>query len=252
MDINAQNGTISQNEKLLYSQFRRKINTEAARAQIKKLEYNLADVTVGPGTLKSACADGNSLGLGGICVLPTFVKQCSAFLGTQRKCTLVACIGYPHGGDVTEIKVKAVKRALKDGADEAEVTAPIAQIREGNFAYVKREFKKLKKACKKHALRIDAECALLTKQEILKVCTIAADCGVHSVKTSSGAYRGGNEIQMIADIKSAVKDKCTIKAEGVATVLDMSSAVDMGASVIGSKNAAAVARAILASVEEEV
>lgn len=240
-------GTFSESERLLFSQFRKKINTEAARAQVKKLEYNLADVTAGLGAVKSACTDGNALELGGICVLPSFVKQCAAFLGLPRKCLLIACVSNPHGGDATAIKVKAVKRAIKEGADEVEVTAPIAQIRDGNFAYVKREFKKLRSACKKQALRIDLECPLLSKQEIVKVSALAADCGVNSVKTASGVYRGGNEIEMITDIKSAVKDKCTIKAEGVATVLEMSSALDMGASIIGSKNASAVARAILAA-----
>jgi len=240
-------GTLSESERLLYSQFRKKINAEAAKAQVKKLEYNLADVTSGLAAIKNGCADGNALELGGVCVLPCFVKNSAAILGFPRKCRLIACIGAPHGGDETAIKVKAVKRAVKEGADEVEVTAPIAHIRDGNFSYVKREFKKLRSACKKQALRIDLECPLLTKQEILKISALAADCGVNSVKTSSGVYQGGNEIEMISDIKSAVKDRCTIKAEGVATVLEMSSALEMGASVKGSKNAAAVARAILAS-----
>ncbi|MBD5632704.1 MAG: hypothetical protein HDP34_05690 [Clostridia bacterium] len=244
--------TMSQSEKLLYSQFRRKINTEAARAQVKKLEYNLCDVTTGLSTLKNACADSNSLGLGGVCVLPSYVKACSNFLGLQRKSLLVACISYPHGGDATAIKVKAAKRAVKDGADEVEVTAPVAHIRDGNFAYVKKEFKKLRSATKNKALRIDAECALLSREEVMRVCSLAADCGVNSVKTTSGAYGSGNEIEMITDIKTAVKDKCAIKAEGIATVLEMSSAIDMGASVIGSKNAAEVARTILAAAEVEI
>ncbi len=248
-NVNA--GTISENEKLLYSQFRRKINLEAARSQAAKLEYNLCEPSTGLSALKSACADGSALGLGGVCVLPSFVKNCAAFLGFPRKCRLIACISFPHGGDATAIKVKAVKRAIKDGADEVEVTAPVAQIRDGNFAYVKREFKKLRSATKDKSLRIDAECSLLSAQEILRLCTIAADCRVNSVKTASGAYGGGNEMEMISEIKSAVKDKCTIKAEGVATVLEMSSAIDMGATVIGSKNAASVARAIYASAEVE-
>lgn len=244
-------GTISESEKLLYSQFRRKINLEAARAQTAKLEYNLCEPSIGLSALKSACADGGALGLGGVCVLPSFVKNCSAYLGIERKCRLIACISFPHGGDATAIKVKAVKRAIKDGADEVEVTVPVAQIRDGNFSYVKRELKKLRSASKNKSLRIDAECPLLSAQEILRLCTIAADCRVNSVKTASGVYGGGNEMEMISQIKTAVKDKCTIKAEGVATVLEMSSAIDMGATVIGSKNAAAVARAIYASADVE-
>lgn len=243
---------LSQSEKLLYSQFRRKINAEAARSQIKKLEYDLANVKAGLNVLKSACADANSLELGAICVLPCFVKNCSVFLGMQKKCSLVACVSAPHGGDATAIKVKSVKRALNDGADEVEVTAPIAHIRDGNYSYVKREFKKLRRAVKHKSLRIDLECNLLSHEEVVRVCNLAADCGVNSIKTSSTAFSGGNEIEQIAKIKSAVKDKCTIKAEGVATVLEMSSAIDMGASVIGSKNAADVARAILTAAEVDL
>lgn len=246
MDTATQQVSLSQNEKLLYSQFRRKINNEAARAQIKKLEYDLADEKSGLNLLKTACADANSLGLGAVCVLPCFVKQCAVYLGMQRKCGLVACVSAPHGGDVTEIKVKAVKRAIKDGADEAEVTAPTAHIREGNFAYVRKEFKKLRSATKNKSLRIDLQCAMFTLEELKRTCLLAAECRVNSVRLS-----GANGVERIAAVKSAIKDKCTIKSEGVATVLEMSSSIDMGATVIGSKNAADVARAIMTAAESE-
>ncbi len=243
--------SLSTNEKLLYTQFRRKINTEAAKSQIKKIEYNLADPTVGLPAIKSACSDAQALGMGGVCVLPCFVRQSVNFLGADRSCGVIACISAPHGGDTTDIKVKAVKRAVKDGADEVEVTVPVAHIREGNFSYFKKELKKLRSASKKMSLRIDAECPLLTKEDVAKVCAIAADVGVNSVKTSSGAYGRGNELEMIAEIKSTVRDKCTIKSEGVATVLELSNAVDMGANVVGSRNAATVARSILAAATSE-
>lgn len=241
-------GTMSTSERLLFSQFRRKINEEAARAQVKKLEYNLTDAAIGLGSLKTACADANALELGGICVMPCYVKQCAAYL-TKRKCRLIACISYPYGGDATAIKVKAVKRAISDGADEVEVSVPISYVRDGNYGYVRREFKKLKKAVKGKALRIDAECNLLTEKELLRLCSLAAECGVNSVKTQSCLTGSGSGIQLISKVKEKLMDKCGVKAEGVATILEMSSAIDAGANVIGSKNAAAVARAIIASAE---
>ena len=249
-----QTETLSQNEKLIYAQFRRKINLDASRAQVKKLEYNLCDPSNGLSAIKSACADATALGLGGVSVMPAFVRQCSAILGAQqsRKCRLIACVGHPSGSDVTAIKVKAVKRAIKDGADEVEVTVPVAHIRDGNLSYVKRELKKLRSACKKIALRIDTESALLTRSEIIRICAIAAECGVNSVKVCSGGLTGNGGTDIFADIKTAVKDKCTIKAEGAATVLEMSAAIDLGASVIGSKNAADVARTILAAAEMDI
>lgn len=244
--------TFKKEEQALYEDFKRKINMQAAQAQIKKLEYNLSDVTSGLSAIKAACADASNLRLGGVCVAPSFVKSCSAFLGSprHRKSSVIACISYPNGGDTTDIKVKAVKRALKDGADEVEVTAPIAQIRDGNFQYVKREFKKLRRAVKNRALRISAECALLAKHDVMRLCLIAADCKVDSVKTASSGWTG-DDGKTIADIRSAVKDKCTIKAEGVSSVTELSTAIDMGAVVVGSKNAPSVARYILAAAKNE-
>lgn len=239
----------AESERLLYSEFRKKINAEAARAQIRKLEYDLVDVTASTAVLKNACTDANNLGLGGVCVLPAHVKMCSAILKYGGECALVACVSYPHGGDATAIKVKAVKRAIRDGAAEVEVTAPISQIRDGNFGYVKREFKKLRSACKKRSLRIDVGCSLLSRQEIEKVSVIAADCGVNSIRA---AGKSGSCIDTVGAVKNAVKDRCTVKAEGVSTVLEMSSALDIGASVIGSKNAAAVARTILSASQNEL
>lgn len=238
-------------EQALFEDFKRKINMQAAQAQIKKLEYNLSDVTSGLAAVKAACNDASTLQLGGVCVAPSFVKSCATFLGSaqKRKSSLIACISYPNGGDTTEIKVKAVKQAIKDGADEVEVTAPIAQVRDGNFQYVKRELKKLRRAVKNRSLRISAECSLLSKHDIIRLCLIAADCRVNSVKTTSGAW--GEEGKTIAEIRSAVKDKCTIKAEGVSSVTELSNAIDMGAVVVGSKNAPAVARYILAAAKDE-
>ncbi len=240
------------NEAQLFEDFKRKINLQAAYAQIKKIEYNLSDITTGLAVLKSACTDATNLQLGGVCVAPSFVKPCSVFLGasSKRKSSLIACISYPNGGDTTDIKVKAVKRAIKDGADEVEVTAPIAQIRDGNFQYVKRELKKLRRAAKNRSLRISAECSLLTKHDVMRLSIIAAECHVNSVKTSSVGY-GGEEGKTIADVRSAVKDKCTIKVEGVSSVTELSAAVDMGAGVVGSKNAPSVARYILAAAKNE-
>lgn len=246
MDINAQQDAFSQNEKLLYSQFRRKISSEAARAQIKKLEYDLADVKAGVSYLKTACADASALGLGAVCVFPNFVRRCSSLLGTKRKCSLVACISSPNGGDVTKIKVKAVKQAIKDGADEVEVSAPLAHVRDGNYVYIKKEIRKIRAASKHKSFRLRLNCANLTREEIVRLCVVAADCGVNAVSLS-----GLNCVEYIADAKTAVKNKCIIKSEGAATVLEMSSAVDLGASTIGSNNAADVARAIITAAEGE-
>ena len=71
-----------------------------------------------------------------------------------------------------------------------------------------------------------------------------------ALRTDSGFYGGDFDAEIVSRIKAAVKDKCTVKADNVNTLTEMQTAVDMGAGVIGSKNAVDLARLILKSVEE--
>ena len=239
---------MEEQEKLRYAEFKRKLNLEAAQGQISKLEYNLTDATTDKNSLRRACQEAARLNIGALCVLPNHVKPCVGYLGRDPQVSLIACISFPHGGDSTKIKVAAVKQAVKDGVDEAEVSAPISYIKDGNWGYVKREFKKVKKAGKNRAVRINVESSLLTPQELNKVCTIAADCGIPSLRTHSGYFGGGFDGEVVSRMKAAVKDKCTIKADGISNISDMDIAVDMGAGIIGSKCALDLAQLILNAV----
>lgn len=240
---------IDENEQQQFNQFKRKLNLQAAQAQVKKIEYNLTDPAVEKGTLRRACQDANSLNLGAVCVLPALIKSCVSYFGANRNARLIACISFPHGGDSLKTKKAAIKNAIKDGADEVEVTAPISFLKDGNWNYVRREFKKVKRYAGKNTLRINIESALLTPQEVAKVCALAADCGITTVRTSSGAYSGGFDGETLMRIKNTVKDRCVIKADGITGIAEMNMAVDMGAEVIGCKNAADLARMILQTAD---
>ena len=240
---------VKESELQQFNEYKRKLNLQAAAAHVGKIEYDLLDATENKSGLKKACQESNSLKLGAICVLPNAVRLCANLLGANPQTSLIACISYPHGGDVTAIKVKAVKEAIRDGVDEVEVTAPIACVKEGDWGYVKREFKALKKATKKSALRINFECNLLTPAELAKLCTVALDCGITSVRTSSPFYGLGFKADEVSYVKNSVKDKCTIKADGVSTLGDMEAALNMRAGMVSSKNAPDLARLVLKAAE---
>ena len=240
---------MDETEKQQFSEFKRKLNLQAAQSQVTKIEYNLTDATVEKATLRRACQDANALKLGALCVLPGLIKTCVSFLGPKPQPMLIACISFPHGGDSTKTKVTAVKNAFKDGADEAEVTAPISFIKDANWSYVKREFKKLKKAAKNKVLRINIESPLLTAQEITKICNVAAECGITSLRSASGALGCGFDADTLTLMQNAVKDKCIVKADGVNNIIDMNTAVDMGAGIVGSRNASDLARLILQTAD---
>lgn len=236
-------------EKRQFNAFKKKLNLQSAQAQVSKVEYNLTNSTIEKNILKIACQEATLLKLGAVCVLPCQVRACVNFLGEDPQVSLISCVSFPHGGDSTNTKIVAVKNSFRDGADEVEVSASIPYIKESNWSYIKREFKKLKKAGKFHTVRISIDSSNLTTQELNKTCNIAIECGIQSIRISSGNFGSDFDEDTVALVKAAVKDKCTIKAEGITNIADMNVAVDMGASILGSKNAIDLARLILQVAE---
>ena len=94
-EISEEIQTSEEDEKKMYADFKRKLNLEAASAQVAKLEFNLTQATVSKAELRRACQEANRLHLGAVCVLPNQVKHCVHFLGNDPQTSLVACISFP-------------------------------------------------------------------------------------------------------------------------------------------------------------
>ena len=52
---------MDETEKQQFSEFKRKLNLQAAQSQVTKIEYNLTDATVEKATLRRACQDRKSV-----------------------------------------------------------------------------------------------------------------------------------------------------------------------------------------------
>ncbi|MGN0817387.1 MAG: hypothetical protein ACI4L9_00320 [Candidatus Coproplasma sp.] len=231
---------LTEEEQKQFLEFKRIKKEQEARAKVAKLECDFLSPYAEKSALKQLCKDGDRLGMGGIVVLPSMVKPCVAFLGRDPKCGIIAAISYPHGGDLTEVKAAAVKRAVKDGADEVEVCAPSSFLKDGNISYFKRECKKLKRAAKTRALRVCLDVAVLTDQEIVRAAACAADCGVNAVRISGFATS-----ELIRTIKAAVKDKVGLKLDCGENAADYEQAVAVGATTVSCKSAVELATLIL-------
>lgn len=241
---NSSQGILTEEEQREYLEFKRLRRIEEARAKVAKMECDCLSPLADKAAVRQLCKDGSRLGLGAIVVLPSLVKPCVAFFGNDKKCGLIAAISYPHGGDVTELKAAAVKRAVKDGVDEVEVSAPTQAIREGNLAYFKRECKKLHRAAKKRSLRLRLDASVLTEQEMVRAANCAADCGVNGLRIDGNA-----EAAAVQKIHAALKDKCLLKVDGGENAILYDQAIALGASTISCKNAVELATRMLAEAK---
>jgi deoxyribose-phosphate aldolase len=227
-----------------FKEFKRLKRIEEAKALIARIECDSLSSCTDKPTLKGLCKQLNKIGAGAIVVLPSMVKPCVSFLGEDPACALIAAISYPHGGDVTETKVAAVKRAVKDGVDEVEVYAPLAIIKDGNTSYFKRECKKLKKAAKTRAVRMVFDCDLLTEGELVKACIICADCGIDLIRLDNCVDTG-----LLARVKSAVKDRCLFKAGGCENFADFQQWVVVGANSVCVSQPESMASLIMSNAQ---
>ncbi len=235
---------MTQEEQAEFIEFKQQKKKEEAKSRVQKIECDLLSPYGDKNSVRDACKAAERLEIGAVCVLPNMVKACVGFLGPDPKCSLIAVVSYPHGGDTTEVKAAAVKRAVKDGIDEAEVCAPLAFIAEGNFAYLKRECKKIKRAAKNRPVRLCLDAAVLNSSLIAKASRIAADAGIDCIRINNF-----NDSGVLTAVKNAVKDKCLIKTDGVESEAQFSGILAMGAHCVSCKNAQELASLILSQAE---
>ena len=228
---NMQTSSMNAEELAQFEQFKKLKLLEQTRVRISKVECDCLCPTATRAQLKNLCREAERLSLGGIVVFPAYVKPCVAYLGSDPSCSLVAAISYPHGGDSTEGKVAAVRRAVKDGVDEVEVCASSAALIDGNMSYFKRECKKLVRAARQRALRLVLDCAILTERDIVRACNCAADCGVSVIRLVNVSG-----LTLLTSAKSALRDRCLLKSDGQ-TVPEMSEAEALGVSLINCDKA---------------
>lgn len=236
--------TQSLTEEQQFKEFQRLKRIESTKGSINKMELDYLTALADKTELKELCKAANSIELGAIIVFPTFVEACVSYLGKDPKTSLIAAIAYPYGEEVTQVKALAVKRAVKKGVDEVEVCAPTAFIKAGNFNYLKREVKKLKKASGGRALRIVLDCALLTEKELFKASQVIVDAGANCIRLNNANGETVNKV------KTALKGKGLIKADGADNALAVENYVAMGADCVGCKRACELANYMLKTAEQ--
>lgn len=226
-----------------YREFKRIKRLEEAKASVAKIECDCLSSFTDKVSLKETCKTANALGIGAVVVFPSYVKACVSYLGKDPQTSLVAAISYPFGEETTEVKVAAVKRAVKDGVDEVEVSAPMAFIKDGNWAYFKKECKKVKRAARLRAVRIVINCSLLNEKELIKACVTAADAGVNCLRLNSA------DGETVSKIKTALKGRSLIKAERADTASSYANLCVMGADVVSCTSAIELANYLLRQAE---
>ena len=154
-----------------------------------------------------------------------------------------AAIGFPLGQTTLECKIFETKDAIEKGANEIDYVINVAELKNKNYDYIKKEMEEIVKICREagKTSKVIFENCYLTDDEKRKVAEIAKEVKPDFIKTSTGFGTGGATVEDVKLMKSVVGDEVKVKAAG--GIRDLKTALAMieaGAERLGTSAGVAI------------
>ncbi len=179
----------------------------------KFIDHTLLRADATAADILRLCEEALTHGFHSVCVHGSWVSLASAKLqGTPV--SVAAVTGFPLGAMATEAKEFETHWAVNQGAGEIDTVIAVGHLKTGNDAYVREEMDKIVRAAEGRTVKVILETCLLNNDEIVRACEMAAQTGVHFVKTSTGFSMGGATMEHVQLMKQTVRGRCQIKASG--------------------------------------
>ncbi len=186
--------------------------------------------------IEKVCLEALKHGFAAVCVNPCWVPLVAKRLADSpvKVCTV---IGFPLGANQTKTKLAEASLALTQGARELDMVQNVGALRSQDYSLVEQEIAELADLAHRHGaiLKVILETSLLTAEQKMKACRIAAEAKADFVKTSTGFSTAGATVEDIRLMRQTVGHALGVKASGgirtLATVREMLAA---GATRIGA------------------
>jgi deoxyribose-phosphate aldolase len=177
-----------------------------------------------------------------VCVKPCDVSLANNIL--KNSSVLVSTVvGFPHGSNLTSVKILEAEEALKQGAVELDMVLNIGRLRSGDLDYVKQDVKAICDLAhaRQAKVKVILENALLTDEQKVSACRLCEEAGADWVKTSTGFAASGATLDDLRLMRRSVSDKVQVKAAGgVRTLEAILDVVDTGATRCGATATAVI------------
>lgn len=135
------------------------------------------------------CDEAKTYGFCSVVVHPIYISTAFKEL-SDTDIKVVSVAGFPFGTDFTDMKAMETQRWISYGATEIDMVMNIGALKEKNYDYVRNDIKEVVNAAdKKAGIKVIIETALLTDDEKVIACKLAAEAGASFVKTSTGFLR---------------------------------------------------------------
>jgi len=158
-------------------------------------------------------------------------------------------ISFPIGQDQPDVKTMAAIKAVKDGADELDVSMNVGWFKNGQKNLVLKEMKAVVaagKSLKRNLIvKFIIETGFLNEGQIKEASKLVLKSGADFVKTCSGWGPRGAQLKDVILIKQAVGDQIKIKvAGGIHSYKEAVKFIEKGASRVGTSKGIEIIKGI--------
>ncbi len=177
-----------------------------------------------------------------VCVKPCHVKLAAEVL-KDSDVVVSTVVGFPHGSNLTAVKVAEATLAMDDGAKELDMVLNIGQLRSGKLDDVRKDIQAVCEAAHARGAKVKVilENAYLSDEEKVSACKLCEEAGADWVKTSTGFSPSGATLEDLRLMRSTVSEKVQVKAAGSVRTLDaILEVIDVGCTRCGATATAVI------------
>jgi len=171
-----------------------------------------------------------------VCVKPCHVSLAAKLL-KDSDVLVSTVVGFPHGSNLTDVKVLEAIKAMEDGAVELDMVLNIGQLRSGKTDYVRNDIKAVCDTAHARGVKVKVifENAYLTDEEKITACKLCEEAGADWIKTSTGFAPSGATLEDLHLMRANVSEKVQVKAAGgVRTLPAILDVIDAGVTRCGA------------------
>ena len=204
------------------------------------IDYTLLRPGCQRSEIQALCQTAIEKGYAAVCVPPYYVSDARRYIPPESPVRIATVVGFPHGMHLTETKRTEAQLALHSGAHELDMVLNLAAYFSGDKDYVMAELRSLVALVEAHQaiLKVILEAAYLTSSQVVELCQMSAEAGVHYVKTSTGFAPKGAEIETVRLMREVLPPEVLVKASGGIRTTEAARAfIEAGASRIGTSTA---------------
>ena len=205
----------------------------------RHFDHTLLRVTATVDDIARLCLEAEEMDALVVCVPPCYVKEAKKLLA-KTKIKVCTVVSFPDGNAATAVKVFECKNAIKNGADEIDVVINLGYVKKRKYDQIQDELALIRKACKDKIVKLIIEAPLLSPEEQIAICTIAASSKMNYISTCTGFGTVARE-EDVERLASNAGEGLKVKAAGgITTATAAEKFLSLGADRVGESIALSV------------